>query len=124
MRDVLKSAGISAEIVAVKSHPDGLGMLDRGEIAAYFADRGILMYLVANSTAPKRLRIAEQSLSIEPYALAMRRGDEDFRLAVDRALSEIYESDQLAAIFATTFGKTFKMTDTLRMLYQISALPN
>ena len=82
------------------------------------------MYHVGDSTAPKRLRIAEESLSIEPYALAMRRGDEDFRLTVDRALSEIYGLDQLPAIFARTFGETFKMTDTMRMLYQISALPN
>src|SRR4051794_927886 len=35
----------AAELISVKSHPDGLGMLDRGEIAAYFADRSILMYL-------------------------------------------------------------------------------
>lgn len=98
-------------------------MLDRGEIAAYFADRSVLMFLASQSSAPKRLRIAAQYLSMEPYALALRRDDPNFRLAVDRALSQIYRSGQIAAIYADIFGKTFGMTDTLRTLYQVSSLP-
>ncbi len=48
--------------------------------------------------------LAENYLSIEPYALALPRGDGDFRLAVDRALSHIYRSGEIAAIFKRTFG--------------------
>jgi hypothetical protein len=38
-------------------------------------------------------------LSLEPYALALARGDSDFRLAVDRALSQIYRSGEIATVF-------------------------
>ena len=112
------------EIIAVKSHQDGLGMLDRGEIVAYFADRSILLYLATQSDAPKRLRVAEQSLTLEPYALALRRGDTDFRLAVDRALSRIYRSGEIAEMYSALFGKNFDMSPALQALYQFSGLPD
>ena len=43
-----------------------------------------------------RILLASNSLTIEPFALAMRRGDSDFRIAVDRALSHIYRSGEIA----------------------------
>ena len=114
----------AAEVISVKSHPDGLGMLDRGEIVAYFADRSILMYLATQCDAPKRLRVTEQTLTIEPYALALRRGHPDFRLAVDRALSRIYRSGEIVEIFSGLFGKNFELSPALQALYQFSALPD
>lgn len=70
-----------------------------------------------------KLRIADRYLSVEPYALALPHGDSDFRLAVDRALSHIYKSGEIATVFATTFGAQTPPTDTLKTLYIISALP-
>jgi polar amino acid transport system substrate-binding protein/glutamate/aspartate transport system substrate-binding protein len=43
-------------------------------------------------------------LTVELYGLAMRRGDEDFRLAVDRALAQIFQSADLTKIYRGTFG--------------------
>ena len=42
LRDTLASAGLVAEVTPAKTHQEGLAMLDRGEIVAYFADRAIL----------------------------------------------------------------------------------
>ena len=96
-------------------------MLDAGDITAYFADRAILGYLVDMSGEPDTLRIADQYLSIEPYALALPRGDSDFRLAIDRALSHVYKSGEIGTIFASVFGAP--PNDTLKTLYLISTLP-
>jgi ABC-type amino acid transport substrate-binding protein len=123
LRDTLASAKINAEVVPAKTHDEGLAMLDQGTIAAYFGDRAILTYLAAKSSAPGKLRLANNYLSVEPYALALARGDSDFRLAVDRALSRIYRSGEIAAIFADAFGDKTQPTDTLKTLYLISALP-
>jgi polar amino acid transport system substrate-binding protein/glutamate/aspartate transport system substrate-binding protein len=123
LRDTLAAAKVDAEIVPAKNHEEGLAMLDRGEIAAYFGDRAILAHLAAKSSSPGRLRLAENYLSIEPYALALARGDGDFRLAVDRALSRIYRSSEIGTVFAHTFGEQTQPSDTLKTLYVISALP-
>lgn len=123
LRDTLVSAGVAAEILPAKTHEEGLAMLDQGTIAAYFGDRAILAYLASKSSDPSKLRLANNYLSVEPYALAMARGDDDFRLAVDRALSRIYRSGEIARIFAHSFGDKTQPSDTLKTLFLISALP-
>jgi ABC-type amino acid transport substrate-binding protein len=67
--------------------------------------------------------LADTYLSIEPYALALRRGDEDFRLAVDRALSQIYRSGEVVKLFAASFGATVQPSPILQGLYMTLALP-
>ncbi len=123
LRDTLATANIKAEIVPAKTHQEGLAMLDQGTIVAYFGDRAILAYLASKSSAPEKLRLANNYFSLEPYALALGRGDSDFRLAVDRALSRIYRSGEIGAIFGRAFGSQTRPSDTLQTLYLISALP-
>jgi ABC-type amino acid transport substrate-binding protein len=124
LRDTLASANITAEIAPAKTHQEGLAMLDKGEIVAYFADRAILAYLASKSSDASKLRLADNYFSLEPYALALPRGDEDFRLAVDRALSHIYRSGEIAVVFARTFGNEMQPSDTLKTLYTVSSLPD
>ena len=123
LRASLAGANIAAEIAPAKTHQEGLAMLDKGEIVAYFGDRAILSYLAAKSTDSSKLRLADNYFSLEPYALALAHGDEDFRLAVDRALSHIYRSGEIATVFAHTFGQ-MQPSDTLNTLYSVSALPD
>jgi ABC-type amino acid transport substrate-binding protein len=123
LRDALQQAGITADVVPAKTHAEGLAMLDDGKISAYFGDRSILVSLAQGSKAPEKLMLAENYLSIEPYALALPRGDEDFRLAVDRALSHIYRSGEIAAVFRRTFGDA-KPGQILQTLYLVMALPD
>ena len=70
------------------------------------------------------IRNADDYLSVEPYALALLRGDNDYRLAVDRALSHIYRSGEIGPIFERTFGGKAKPTQILQTLYLISGLPD
>jgi len=82
LRNSLSSAGITADVTPVKTHAEGLAMLDDDKISAYFADRSILLFLIRDSKAPEKLKLADVYLTVEPYALALARGDEDFRLEV------------------------------------------
>ena len=124
LRDTLATAGIAADVTPAKTHEEGLAMLDKGEIVAYFGDRAILAYLASKSSDSSKLRLANNYFSVEPYALALARGDEDFRLAVDRALSHIYRSGEIGSIFGHTFGAQMQPSDTLKTLYLVSALPD
>ena len=85
----------------------------------------ITLYDCATAPSPRRARIllAGTFRTIEPFALAMQRGDGDFRLAVDRALSHIYRSGEITRIFVNTFGNKERPTPTLQALYMIATLP-
>jgi polar amino acid transport system substrate-binding protein/glutamate/aspartate transport system substrate-binding protein len=124
LRNSLSKAGITADVTPVKTHAEGLAMLDDAKISAYFADRSILLFLVRDSKAPDKLKLADVYLTVEPYALALPRGDEDFRLEVDRALSHIYRSPEIGSLLAHTFGENAQMGPVLQMVYLGSALPD
>lgn len=124
LRNTLKDAGISADVIPAKTHTEGLSMLDDAKISAYFGDRSILAFLIGKSKDPSKLMLSDDYLTIEPYALALPRGDESFRLAVDTALSHIYRSGQIASIFANAFGSDVKPSPMLRTLYLITGLPD
>jgi len=124
LRNTLKAVGITADIIPAKTHAEGLSMLDDGKISAYFGDRSILVSLIRGSKAPRKLALAENYLSVEPYALALPHGDDEFRLAVDRALSHIYRSGEIAGIFNRTFGANAKPGQVLQTLYLITGLPD
>jgi polar amino acid transport system substrate-binding protein/glutamate/aspartate transport system substrate-binding protein len=124
LRNSLKLADISADVIPAKTHAQGLAMLEDGKVSAYFGDRSILVSLIKDSKAPEKLMLAENYFSVEPYALALPRGDEAFRLSVDRALSHIYRSGEIAAIFKRTFGDQTKPGQVLQTLYLIAGLPD
>ena len=122
LRNIVKKTGLESEIVTVSNHLDGRGKLETGEISAYFSDRALLIYLAAQSAEPKSFHVGTRFFSHEPYGLAMKRGDSDFRLAVDSALSRIYRSGNISAIFNNAFTGG-KPSDILRDMYRFSALP-
>ena len=124
LRNTLKGAGVAADIYLTKTHEEGLALLDDGTISAYFADRDILTSLINDSKAPEKLAVADNYLTVEPYALALRHGDDAFRLAVDRALSHIYRSGEIGPIFEQTFAGKAKPSPMLQALFTISGLPD
>ena len=56
-----------------------------------------------------------------PLALALRRGDEDGRLAVDRLLSRIYGSAEFRAMYAKWFGEP---DESAAAFFRAVALPD
>jgi ABC-type amino acid transport substrate-binding protein len=124
LRNSLTSAAVTADVMTVNTHTDGLSLLDDGKISAYFGDRSILASLIKDSKAPEKLQLAEIYLTVEPYALALPHGDEDFRLEIDRALSHIYRAGEIGPILAHTFGDSMERGPMLQTVYLISGLPD
>jgi polar amino acid transport system substrate-binding protein/glutamate/aspartate transport system substrate-binding protein len=120
LKNALAEAGITADIVAVKDHDDGRRALEASEIAAYFADRAILVLLAANAKEPQNLALSNRFFSYEPYGLVMQRGDADFRLLVDAALVRLIRSQAMAKVYNATFGNA-AMSDLLRAMYTLQA---
>jgi ABC-type amino acid transport substrate-binding protein len=121
LRNTLADRKIAAQVVAVADHKDGLKRLRDGEFAAYFADRTILAGLLIEAGAGD-LQVSDQYLTQEPYALALTRGDTEFRFLVDRTLARLYRSSAIDSIFTRHFGRA-RASDALKALYVSNALP-
>ncbi len=124
LRRALTGTQVNAELVLVKTNQEGIDLLAKGQVAAYFADRATLTFLLRKEKEAASLLMADTYLSIEPIALALRRGDSDFRLAVDTALSHIYRRGEIVQVFKGAFGPLTTPSPLLNALFQISGLPD
>ena len=95
----LQAQGVEAEVVQFDDHPSGMAALKGEIIDAYFADQSILMNMVMNQADPRVYQVLDEILTVEKQGLALPRGDADFRLAVDRALSELFADGTMRQIF-------------------------
>jgi glutamate/aspartate transport system substrate-binding protein len=120
----LKQYVITPQIVPVKDHAEGLAALERGTADVYASDRVILIGLGRRSTLRSKLSLSTQLFSYEPYALMLRRGDADFRLAVNRALSRLFRSEDIVRLYEKWFGDLGKPSPALVLMYAISAIPD
>lgn len=119
VRDRLAARGVIKNIVPVNSDSEGIEMVVSGKADAFFADRAVLVTAVARRPDAQKLHVFERRFSIAPIAIALGRGDEEFRLAVDSALSELYRSGEYVRAYLPYFGEP---SDTARMLFQAYAL--
>jgi ABC-type amino acid transport substrate-binding protein len=122
LRQGLAQAGIAAEIVPVPSYEEGVRRLAAGELAAYSGDGPILLFQLLRSPDRGRLKLSELALGVETYALALPKGDDAFRLLIDRTLARLYRSLEIERVLVASFGTEAHPSDLLRALYVINAL--
>ena len=124
LRRALKATHDNAEVVLVKTNQDGIDALVKGQVAAYFADRATLTFLLRKEKEAANLMMADTYLSVEPIALALRLGDSAFRLQVDTALSHLYRGGGIQQVFKGAFGPLASPSGLLAALFHVSALPD
>ncbi|MOA22621.1 Bacterial extracellular solute-binding protein, family 3 [compost metagenome] len=116
-RDKLRLLKVLVTLETVASPAEGVALVADGKVDAFFASQIILRSLVARDTANTNLMVLDRRFEYEPVALAMARGDEDFRLLVDTALSQAYRSGAIVPLYSKYFGPPSEMDQTLFKLY-------
>ena len=104
LTDRIKTFQLAAIATPVNNYQQGIERVLDGSSAALFGDMPILMDAAARSSNSGNLIVLQRHFTYEPLGLELARGDEDFRLAVDRALSQTYEAQDFRAFFTTWFG--------------------
>jgi polar amino acid transport system substrate-binding protein len=116
----LKEFQLDATVAPVANYEAGIQrVLNRGS-DVFFADRPILLD-TARRNASEDLIVLDRLFTYEPIALGFKRGDEDFRVVVDRALSRLFRSEG----FRYLYGKWFGMPDeSATTFFRLTALPD
>ena len=96
----------------VASYDEGVQDVVDRKANAFFAERAILIDAVRRNPSGKSLTILDRQFTYEPLALALARGDDDFRLMVDRGLSKLYASTAFLGIYKKWFGEPDETTAT------------
>jgi glutamate/aspartate transport system substrate-binding protein len=123
MAEAFKKANLTVQMINVKEHAEGIAALEKGTVDAYASDRVILIGLAMKSKDPTKLAIADQYFSYEPYGLMLRRGDADFRLAVNRVLGRLYRSGEIVQVYERWFGSFERTSNLLQAMFLLHSLP-
>ena len=97
--------GLNLNILAAKDHAEAFLMVETGRAAAFVMDDILLYSLVAGSKAPQDYVISADALSVEPYAIMLRRDDAPFKKVVDQAMIATYKSGAIMPIYEKWFLK-------------------
>ncbi len=125
LKGALKDALIDAKVVPVSSATEGMALLDKGEVDAFSSDQVVLIgHIITRDKGRQKYHLLRDTFSFEPFALAVARGDADFQLVSDRALSQLYRSAQILGFYQKWFGRIAGNPPTvLEVLYQLNATP-
>ena len=114
---------IDAKLVPIDNAADGIAMLEAGAADAYAGDKVKLVGLMATSKDPQAFALLAEDVSFEPYALALPRGDSALRLEVNKALTQVYTSDDIETIFTQWMGKLGRPSPVLATMYLLNSIP-
>jgi ABC-type amino acid transport substrate-binding protein len=110
-------------VLLVKQHLEGLNALANGAVDAYAGDQTVLVGLALAVASQTKFTLAELQFSFEPYGLALRRNDADFKLAVNQTLARLFRTKQIIEVYDRWFGKLGKPTPITVAMYVLNGLP-
>jgi ABC-type amino acid transport substrate-binding protein len=120
----MKKAGVAATAVRMKDRDEAVKALEAGTVDAFAGDKVLLHGLAQKVKDRTQYSVLDENLSFEPYAITLPRGDANFRLAVNRALAEIFRGDDMVSIFRQAFGPAAEPTPALLIVYGLGAYPD
>jgi ABC-type amino acid transport substrate-binding protein len=103
----------------VNDNAAGVAAVADGHSNVFFGERAALLDSVKRSGSAD-LQVLDRYFTREPLALAVPRGDEDFRLAVDTALSGLYRSADFRDIYSKAFGS---ISENTLSIFRVGAPP-
>lgn len=104
VHDRLKERRVQVTVQTVADYAAGIRMIVDRQAVALFGDRPVLLDMARRADAAGQVLVLERVFMREPLALAMARGDDGLRLLVDRTLSRLYRSPEMATLYTTWFG--------------------
>jgi ABC-type amino acid transport substrate-binding protein len=123
LENALKKSLVSATVTTVKNRDEGVAALEAGSVDAFAGDKILLVGLAGKVKDPSQYELLADDLGFEPYAIVLPRGDASFRLAVNRALARIYNSDAIVEVFKRNFGPNAAPSPALLIMYGLNSFP-
>lgn len=93
-----------AQLVVFPDQPAAFTALTQGKVDAYTNDGIQLWGLKFKAPNPDDWEVVGEWYTYEPYGMAMRKNESDFRLVVDTALMEAIEGGEYFKIYEKWFG--------------------
>lgn len=124
LKKLIRETSTDAEVVLFKSAKESLDALRKKKIDAFSSDQVVLIGIASKAHDRMNFVIDPNVFSFEPFALAIRRNDSDFRLTANRVISDLYRSKKILEIYDKWIGKvTGQRLPIFDAMIQLNATP-
>jgi len=106
MRTLNEERMLRMTIVESPDHGESFKAVDDGRAVAFPMDDVLLYGLISKATRPDDFAVVGRYLSVEPYAIMLRRDEPRFEKVVNRALIDLFQSGEIRRIYAKWFNTT------------------
>jgi len=124
---IIRTRVPTAQLREFPDQPAAFQALTQGQVDAYTNDGIQLAGLKAKAPNPGDWEIAGDFYSYEPYGMAMRKNDSDFRNAVNNGLMELIESGKYFELYEKWFGPRgevpYPLTTENKRFLQLQVVP-
>ena len=124
---VLREKYPKAQLVTFPDQAAAFLALQQGKLDAYCNDGIQLWGLKYKAPNPNQWEVVGDYISYEPYGMAMRKNDSDFRQVVNVALMEALESGEYFKIYDKWFGPKsevpYPMTPSVKNFLMLQVVP-
>jgi glutamate/aspartate transport system substrate-binding protein len=111
-------------IIESKDHGESFRAVDEGRAVAFPMDDVLLYGLISRAKKPDDFAVVGKYLSVEPYAIMLRRDEPQFERIVNRALIELFTSGEIRRIYAKWFNTKDLTVPLNQYLKEAFAAPN
>ncbi len=115
------------QLVVFPDQPAAFTALAQGRVDAYANDGIQLAGLKAKAPNPAEWEIVGEPFTYDPYGMAMRKNESDFRNVVDFALMDAIESGEYRKLYDKWFGPQgevpYPLTESIWNFLRMQAIP-
>jgi len=120
----LNANEVKMQLTTFASNVDAYKALKEGKVRAFPQDDSLLVGLASHDNALGQLDLSSVALSVEPYAIMMRKGDAALGAVVDRTLSRLYTGGDIDAMYRKWFSTDRINIQMSRLTRDSFARPN
>ncbi|MCW1935822.1 transporter substrate-binding domain-containing protein [Pseudomonas sp. MDMC_285] len=101
--EINAAQNLGLNVLSVKDLAEGMLTLQTERAVALIFDDVSIAGAAATSKSPEDFVMSAEPLSVEPYGIMLRRGDDAFKELVNATLDELYASGEINAIYDKWF---------------------
>ena len=126
MKKFEKENGIKVRFLMTKDFAEAMQLVAQKRADAFVLDDVLLAGQIANLPNPNDFKILDAALSVEPYGAMFRKDDPQFKALVDKTVTGMIKSGELAKLYHTWFEEpippknvnlNFKMNQYTKALF-------
>jgi glutamate/aspartate transport system substrate-binding protein len=115
---------LTLTIVEAKDHNESFAAVADGRAAAFPMDDVLLYGLISKAPNPDDFAVVGKYLSVEPYAIMLRKDEPAFERLVDRTLIEMFQSGEIRRVYTRWFATKDLTVPMNQYVKEAFAVPN